>query len=100
MKKLIAVLILFFSSFSFAMSDTDVFVARDPSGFKIVLVSDSCPVPGLEGSRISFARYENQLAVGCWFVKDSEVNILWLPKEHDPIIMKYDIKIFSLEKLV
>lgn len=100
MKKLIAVLTLFFSSYSFAMSDSDVFVGTDPSGLKIALISEKCPLEGAEIARIAFAFYGNKIIIGCWFVMNDKVNILWVPDNSEPIRTSHDVDIFVLEKIV
>ena len=100
MKKFIASTLVFFSSFSFAMSDSDVFVASDESGLKIVLVSDKCPIQGLSSARISFAIFKNKLMVGCWFISGDKVNVLWVPNNEQPIESIYDVDICKLEKIV
>lgn len=99
MKSFIASVLLLFSSFSFAMSDSDVFVADD-SGLKIILVSDNCPIKGAELARISFAVYGSKLMVGCWIVSNDKVYIIWVPDNQQPIQSVYDVDIFKLEKIV
>lgn len=100
MRSFIASVLLLFSSFSFAMSDSDVFVATDVSGLKIFLVSNSCPIIGAENARIAIMSYENKMIVGCWFLANREVNILWVPDNHEPFKTTHDINIFALEKMI
>lgn len=100
MKKLIAVFAIFFSSLSFAMSESDVFVATDVSGLKIFLVSNKCPIKGVESARAAIMSHENKMIVGCWIVMNNEVNILWVPDNHEPFKTTHDIDIFALEKII
>ena len=100
MKILIAIFILVFSSLSYAMDESDIFVADSEDGGKILLLSQKCPLRGSEGARISIATTKDYYIIGCWFPYEESIFAIWLPENVEPIRSEYDPEDFLLEKLL
>jgi hypothetical protein len=100
MKILIASLMLIFSSFSYAMGEDDIFVTDNMDNGKIFLLSDKCPLSGSEGARISVTTSPDFYIIGCWFLYEGSIFVVWLPENGEPVKSEYDPEIFLLEKLL
>ena len=98
MKTLVASVLFFFSTITFAMSDDDVYITENDAGGEIILISDECPIAGSKGARISITTFEDTYVVGCWFFYKEMIHIIWLPENSDPVKSSYDPEIFILEK--
>lgn len=100
MKHFLFVVALFFSSLSFAMNEDDVFVTENADGSLIYLMSDECPVQGSKGARVSLILMPDFFIIGCWFLYNERVNVIWFPNSSQPVKSIYDPKIFILERLL
>lgn len=100
MKSLIISFLLVFSALSYAMGEHDIFVADSQDGGKIMLLSEKCPLRGSEGARISITITKDYYIMGCWFLYEESIFVIWLPENGAPVKREYNPEDFLLEKLL
>tara|TARA_R110000803_G_scaffold160245_1_gene224249 strand:+ start:200 stop:502 length:303 start_codon:yes stop_codon:yes gene_type:complete len=100
MKIVAATLLILIFSVSFAMKADEVLVTKNQSGGFISLTFDECPIPELYGARVAVTTSSKEVVLGCWFVLDDKIIVIWFPEKSPPVKFEYEFFDFKVEKLI
>jgi len=98
MKKLLAVLLLFFTAVAWA--DEEIAVMENEAGGLIVLTQRTCPIPDSADFRLAYSSGPTIRIYGCWKLqRDSRmVHVLWVTPDGESHHKVYSTKSFQLLK--
>lgn len=96
MKRIIAAILLVLSAGVFA---SDIYVQKNSLGEEIVLTDQVCPFPDAERFAFAYIQFEELRIIGCWFLFQSVVHILW-QAPGGPEHREYNPADFILQKII
>jgi hypothetical protein len=100
MKKLLALLLLMFTTVAWA--DDEIAVMENDAGGRIVLTQRECPIPDSRDFRLAYTFGTNLRIYGCWKLQRNErmVHVLWVTPDGESHHKVYDSKKFELLKSI